>query len=203
MTKNFLKNTYGLDSVEKTVDHYNQWSASYDTEIAENGYALPGRMAKAVASITQDKSVPMLDFGCGTGLSGVALKLMGFQIIDGMDVSADMLAQAQLKNAYRTLTHADATQPPPFHIGEYALITACGVIGSGAAPISVLDDLTTKLVSGNRLAFSFNDNTLADPQYAARVRHYQDTGFALIYEEYGEHLPGIDLKSTVYIIEKT
>ncbi|WP_298291011.1 methyltransferase domain-containing protein [uncultured Litoreibacter sp.] len=203
MSKGFLKNTYGLDSVEKTMEHYSQWSASYDAEVSENGYALPGRIANAVASVTADKGAPVLDFGCGTGLSGTALKLIGFEVIDGMDVSAAMLAQARLKNAYRTLTHADATQPPPFHIGEYGLVTACGVIGSGAAPIKVLDDLTTKLASGNRLAFSFNDNTLADPTYPARVQHYHQNGFALIFEEYGEHLPGIDLKSTVYIIEKT
>lgn len=202
MTKSFLKNTYGLTSVAQTVDHYNQWASSYDAEIARNGYALPGRMAEALAALPTDKSAPLLDFGCGTGLSGLALKLQGFECLDGMDVSQEMIAQAEQKSIYRTLLQTDPTQSPPIRTGQYALIVACGVIGSGAAPVGVLDDLTTRLSSGQRLAFSFNDTTLADPVFNDRVTQYQAQGFALIYENYGAHLPGINLSSTIYIIEK-
>ncbi|MFN3145311.1 MAG: hypothetical protein ACE368_08595 [Paracoccaceae bacterium] len=33
----------------------------------------------------RDSDAPILDFGCGTGLSGLALKCGGFTTIDGMD----------------------------------------------------------------------------------------------------------------------
>ena len=36
----------------------------------------------------------ILDFGCGTGLSGLALRAAGVQVIDGCDLSEGMLAHA-------------------------------------------------------------------------------------------------------------
>ena len=199
----YLKQVHGLDGVKTVIDHYDAWSDTYDTEIAENGYALPKRMAEAVASVMDDKSLPLLDFGCGTGLAGAALKSLGFTTIDGMDVSAEMMAQAAPKGIYRTLTHIDPGTALPVPAGTYPLITACGVIGAGAAPLDVLDTLATSLTTGGKLAFSFNDKTLLDPAYLARVESHQNNGFDLIYKERGAHLPGIDMKSTVYILEKT
>ena len=54
------------------------------------------------------------------------------------------------------------------------------------------------------LAFSYNDHALADPKHEAAVAEWTDCGAAaLIFKEYGDHLPGIDLKSNVYILEKS
>ena len=202
MTKSFLNSTYGLDSVAKTIEHYDQWAASYEREISENGYALPKRIAEAAANAVTDKGAAVLDFGCGTGLSGLALRAAGFEVIHGMDVSRDMLAQAELKTAYAKLTRADAEAPPPFEAGDYGLVVACGVIGSGAAPLFVLDQLAERVTSGGMLAFSFNDHTLSDPSFEARVVSYGKEGFNLLFQEHGEHLPGIDLKSTVYVLQR-
>lgn len=199
----FLKRVHGLSDVKTVIDHYDAWSDTYDTEITENGYALPERIAEAAAQVMTDRTQQVLDFGCGTGLSGAALAAQGFATIDGMDVSADMMARAEPKAIYRALTLADPNTAPPIAKGAYPLIVACGVIGSGAAPLDVLDTLASCLNTGGKLAFSFNDKTLADPAYSDRVRAHTQNGFDLIFEKRGTHLPGIDMKSTVYIVEKT
>lgn len=203
MTKKFLNQVYTPHGTNGTRQLYNDWSATYDAEIAENGYATPGRCAAALARFTTDFNAPILDFGCGTGLSGLALKLAGFTVIDGMDLSPDMLALAAEKGIYRRLDVVPGNAPPPIEPNTFSAIAAIGVIGVGAAPASVLDDLMTALPRGGKCVFSFNDHTLEDPIYEVRLMEWTDCGAArLLFREHGDHLPGINLKSNVYVLEK-
>ncbi|KIC11261.1 methyltransferase type 11 [Leisingera sp. ANG-M1] len=203
MSEKFLDKAYSLETPEATLEHYNQWAASYDAEIAENGYATPGRIAEALAQFQTDLSEPVLDFGCGTGLSGLALRRQGFETVDGMEPSAEMLAQAQAKGAYREITQIDVANRKPIRRGAYRLITGCGVLGTGAAPPDVFDMILHALPKGGLFTFSYNDHALADRAYTGKLIEWVDVGAArLLFQEHGEHLPKIDLKSTVYVIEK-
>jgi len=202
MGEKFLNKAYELQSVEETRTLYDNWSNSYDSELLENGYATPGRIANALARYA-DKDKPLLDYGCGTGLCGVSLNEAGFEILDGADLSKEMLEIAREKGVYRKLTHIDQNIPLAESRGDYGAITACGVIGIGGAPLSVFDTAVSFLEKDGLFAFSFNDTSLADPCYEAKVMEYTDCGFArLLFREHGEHLPGINLKSMVYVIQK-
>ncbi|UYV39281.1 class I SAM-dependent methyltransferase [Rhodobacteraceae bacterium D3-12] len=203
MAEKFLKDTYGQSDPEGTMRHYDKWAATYDAEIAENGYATPGRCAAALARHLDDHDAPLLDFGCGTGLSGVALGLQGFQVIDGLDPSAEMLAHAKDRDVYRRLTHIPPGADVPGKQGDYAAITAIGVIGVGAAPPTVMQQIMTALSPGGLFVFSLNDHALADPDCCLARDALITSGQAEELEQtYGDHLPGIDLKSTVYVYVK-
>lgn len=203
MSDAFLDKVYNIQGADETRALYDAWSHSYEAEVAENGYATPGRCADALVEVMADPTEPVLDFGCGTGLSGLALKLKGFSQIDGVDLSSEMLAQAQTKGIYRTLTQIDADGPLP-NTNEYAAITAIGVIGAGAAPLSALDTLFDALKPDAFLCFSFNDHTLDDPRYDARVQSMITSNAARqISKNYGDHLPDLDMNSMVYVIKKT
>lgn len=203
MTDRYLDKVYTARTPDETRALYDAWSKSYESEVAENGYATPGRVAEALAGVVTDKTTPILDFGCGTGLSGLALTLAGFEVIDGMDLSAEMLAEARAKGIYRALTQVSADAPPPIPKGEYPIITATGVIGAGAAPLALFDTLMKALDRGGLFAFSFNDHTLEDPAFEGRLNDWLDPGAArLRFREHGAHLPGQDLNSMVYIVEK-
>lgn len=204
MIRRFLDKVYGVKDAKETRALYDQWSESYEAELAENGYVTPSRCAAALAGAMAERDAPLLDFGCGTGLSGAALHAEGFSTIDGMDISAEMLEKARRKGVYRALTQVEAEAPLPVAPGDYRAITAIGVIGAGAAPLAVLDALHAALPSGGLLCFSFNDHTLADPAYEGRVCELVDYGGTrLLFREHGPHLPGLDMKSTVYILEKS
>ena len=203
MSKRFLDHAYGTEGTEATRQLYDEWAESYDAEVSENGYATPERVSRALHAIAPDATAPLLDFGCGTGLSGLALRLAGFQTIDGADLSADMLALAREKGLYRDLWQVDPEAGDPFEAGRYPLITAIGVIGSGAAPVEVFDTLMRLLPQGGLFAFSFNDHTLEDPAFEGRVSAWVDPGAArLHFREHGPHLPARNIKSTVYVLEK-
>ncbi|MEZ5715154.1 MAG: methyltransferase domain-containing protein [Paracoccaceae bacterium] len=204
MAEKFLEKTYGCDSPDATRAHYDRWAATYDAEISENGYATPARCAAALARQMADRSAPILDFGCGTGLSGLALAAQGFTAIDGIDPAAGMLAQAERRGLYRNLLHIEPGADIPGAPGRYAAIAAIGVIGAGAAPPSVIDQIAAALAPGGRFVFSLNDHALADAACAhARDALLAGPDMRLLEQSYGDHLPGIGLKSSVYVFEKT
>ena len=106
--------------------------------------------------------------------------------------------------AYRTLTQISPTDPAPIPQGSYPAISAIGVIGIGAAPATTFDLLLHALPKGGKLGLSLNDHALADRSYEATMSQWLDCGAArLLFKEYGPHLPGQNIKSNVYIIEKS
>ena len=110
---NFLDKAYKARDAASTRTLYDDWAASYEAEVAENGYATPGRCAEALKAHVDNLDAPILDFGCGTGLSGLALKLAGFEVIDGVDLSAEMLDVARTKGVYCHLDQIEADAPLP------------------------------------------------------------------------------------------
>lgn len=191
-----LGRAYEVAAPEETRALYGRWAATYDREVAENGYAAPARCAEALARHAPLVE-PVLDIGCGTGLSGVALRARGFGAIDGADPSPEMLAKAERTGAYRALRRADPDDP--FMPGAYRIIAAVGVIGVGAAPVTLFDAAWEALPEGGLLCLTLNDHALARPEFPDRI----DARRAhVLFEEYGPHLPGIDLRSRVYVLRK-
>ncbi len=201
--KNHLSRAYGLGNVTDTQAFYTDWAATYDAEVQENGYATPERCAKALAGFTPEQDLAILDIGCGTGLSGKHLADAGFTRIDGCDINPEMLKVAETRNVYDCLWQSSTDNPFPFKDGTYDVITAIGVISIGAAPIDLLYALLKKLNSGGMAVFSFNDHTLAVPEYECAVMNHTDCGaFELLFKEHGPHLPGKGMKSNVYVMRK-
>ena len=199
----FLDRAYAAATPEGARALYDEWSATYEAEVAENGYATPRRVAEALAAALPDRSAPILDIGCGTGLSGLALRAAGFTAIDGADVSEAMLARAREKDAYRALRRIEPEAPfEGVEPGDYAAIVACGVIGAGAAPYSLFDACMEALAPGGLFALSFNDHALADPRSQAALDRWTPEPAAIVSREHGEHLPGIGLGSTVLVLRR-
>jgi predicted TPR repeat methyltransferase len=200
----FLSKAYGLEGAEATQGFYAGWAETYEEEVRCNGYATPARCAAALISAGADKTAPLLDLGCGTGLSGEAFREAGFSIIDGTDFSEPMLAFAGRKpGLYRKLTLGDLNNPIPAEPGEYANIAAVGVFSPGHAPAATIDKVLALLPKGGCFVFSLNDHAMQDRSYQGRVCELVDTGWAeLLHKEYGPHLPGIGMKSTIYVIRR-
>ena len=202
MTTTYLDKIYSADSADLRP-FYAQWAPSYDQEVGENGYVTPLRIAEALARHVKDLSIPILDYGCGTGVSGQAFQEVGFLTIDGVDISAEMLEVAAQKKIYRHLEVFAPETGPNVKLGAYQIIAAVGVIGAGAAPLAVLDKMMALLAPKGLLVFSFNDHTLEDPGYDGLVEDYVNQGQAVLHlKEYGDHLPKQKINSNIYILEK-
>ena len=87
--------------------------------------------------------------------------------------------------------------------GIYQNAAAIGCITPEYMPPTVLDEILAKLPVGGCLSFSVNDHSAQDGTIVGRINTLVDCGAAeLVFKEYGDHLPGIDLKSTVYVLKK-
>lgn len=202
MAKSYLNDVYD-GGTNDSRELYASWASTYDNEVQKNGYVTPERVAKALKDIVTNQSEVILDYGCGTGLSGFALQAVGFTNIDGLDVSQEMVSLAEKKSIYKKLTVFDPSTKIPVHADQYKIITAIGVIGAGAAPLEVFDNLFSLLPPSGLFAFSFNDHTLSDPNYEGKVKQCLSSGQAIIlHKSYGNHLPKANLKSNIYILKK-
>ena len=203
-TINPFDKAYQLASMDDTQQLYADWSDTYDDHLAETGYATPKRCAEALARYSPDTSAPILDIGCGTGLSGAELHAAGFTTIDGTDPNEEMLALAGEKGLYRQLDLTDLSNQLDFPAGSYAAMTAVGVINIGHAPGSTIHLVIDKLAIGGLFAFSLNDHALGDAEISEALTAMRALPtISVRHEEYGEHLPGISLNATVFVIERT
>ena len=202
MSKSYLNDVYD-GGTNDSRELYASWASTYDNEVQKNGYVTPERVAKALKDIVINQSEVILDYGCGTGLSGFALQAVGFTNIDGLDVSQEMVSLAEKKSIYKKLTVFDPYTKIPVHADQYKIITAIGVIGAGAAPLEVFDNLFSLLPPSGLFGFSFNDHTLSDPNYEGKVNQCLSSGQAIIlHKSYGNHLPKANLRSNIYILKK-
>ena len=201
--KSFLKDVYSVSDGQSMRRYYDDWADSYDAELTANDYRTPQRCAEALARHASDLRAPVLDFACGTGLSGVALHAAGFACIDGTDISPGMLERARETGAYRHLLPADPDQPLDLRDYGYGAIVACGAIGTGAAPAGCLDWAIDSLTSGGLFVVSLNDHTRQDPDFEGRLTRAVEAGKATMLEaEDGAHLPGLDLRARVCVLRR-
>lgn len=202
MADGFLQRVYDLQTQSETDAYYTEWAATYDRELVENGYRTPERCAQALAPFVQ-ADAPILDVGCGTGLSGSALRDAGFTDISGRDVNAAMLNVAQSSGVYRNLAVSDAADPFPFEPGRYAALAAIGVIGIGAAPASLLGEALEALAPDGHLVFSYNDHALADPVFGAALDEaLSPDGAEQVFSEHGPHIEALGTRSTVFVLRR-
>ncbi len=203
-TPAFLDRAYGLSTGAQTREHYRAWAASYDAEVLANGYVTPQRCAEALRALVADRDAPILDIGCGTGLSGEALRSAGFRTIDGTDFSAEMLDVARGKDGlYRSLTLGNVEEPLPGAAGDYAHMAAIGVFSPGHAPAGLIDAVLARLPAGGCFVFSLNDHALADASYNTAIDAVVGARLGEVaFREYGPHLPARNLQCDVVVMRR-
>lgn len=202
MTNDPLKpNLWTPRPVGETIQVYTDWADSYDADLAKRGYHTPARIAAALREQMPDDG-PVLDFGCGTGLSGFALSSVGFGPIDGTDITAEMAEKARVKGIYRSVS-VGIPGAAPCPAGTYKAIVATGVISLGAAPPETFDVVASSLAPRDVLAFSFNDPTLADGSYDEKLSGLVKNGtFEILSRSHGPHLDDLQMGADVIVARR-
>ena len=196
---------YDLETNEQTKGHYKSWAATYDLEVGEiNGYAQPTRTAEMLQRFQPDAGIRILDAGCGSGLSGEALKEVGYTKIDGCDFSPEMLEKSLEKGCYDNLFEADLNAgQPDIADGTYDAVTCVGVFSFGHVFPDACDDLLRVTKTGGHLLIALNDPFWQKGDLAEKIEALEVSGkVKTLAKEFGEHLPGHNVNGWVIALEK-
>lgn len=171
-----LEKVYAARTAAGLADAYSTWSTDYDRETLSLGYCLPFLIAAWVARHVPRGAGPLLDAGCGTGLSGPFLRALGYDAVEGLDFSADMLALAARRGAYSVLTRAALGELLPYENGRFAAFFSTGVFTEGHAPASGLDELVRATRPGGHAVFTVRDVVLERNGFRAKFREIERAG---------------------------
>lgn len=115
-------------SPEDLAAYYDKWAQSYDADLPEMGYDAPIRAADIMRAQNVPFDAPILDAGCGTGLTGVALAKAGYTDITGIDISLESLQVAEAKGVYRHLKKRSMNKPLAFGDNGFAAVQCIGTL---------------------------------------------------------------------------
>jgi len=175
-TRPALERVYTAQSKQELAGAYADWANDYDRQTAELGYGLPFLISAWVARYVPRGRGTILDAGCGTGLSGPFLQALGYERIDGLDMSAEMLAIARRRNAYGELTEAALGGPLPWEDGHFEAFLSTGVFTEGHAPASSLDELVRITRPGGHAIFTVRDSIIETGGFRRKFDELQQAG---------------------------
>ncbi len=164
-----LGKVYDAQAPEQVAAAYDAWAASYDAEMAAAGYRHPSIGCALLARHAPRGTGPVLDAGCGTGLLGDWLGILGFGPVEGLDLSAGMLAVARAKGSYARLHQLALGGPLPFADGAFAAVISTGVFTTGHVGAEALPELVRITQEGGPLVLTVK-TTLWEGGFAEALR---------------------------------
>lgn len=156
---------------------YAEWAGNYDGDLLDElGYVAPALLVQLLAAHLSDRGARVLDAGCGTGIVGELLHRAGFRDVEGLDYSAEMLAQAEKKEVYRKLFRADLTGPLDLESDTYDAVVSAGTFTCGHVGPEALRELIRITKPGGPVCFTVREQAWEEDDYAARISALERAG---------------------------
>ena len=172
-----IEQTYSTQDKERL---YADWAPSYEADLQRSGYQAP---AHAVALLKKlvPTSARIIEFGCGTGLVGKQLADGGYQHLVGVDLSPEMLEQAERGQCYQSLREHDLTQPLLDDV-RYEAGICVGVCAFGPVLADHITHMTSVLVEHAPLLLTVNGRAWTEQDWPQNLDDAQQRdGFIIEY----------------------
>lgn len=195
--------SYDCKTPSEHIALYDKWASTYNDDVMGPStlYVGPKNTADAVLAHNGKIDGAILDAGCGTGLSGVALAQAGAKIIDGIDVSPGMLKLAKDTKVYRDLWPVDMTKPIEQPDNFYDVVTCVGTFTTGhVGPTPALEELVRVMKKGGLLVATILDNLWKPEGFETEVQRLREIGAVDVLSTDVEDYRRGDQARAVYLV---
>lgn len=172
-----LDKAYATDGPEGNRKLYAEWAETYESDfVVDSQYVYPLQVAEVFCNGFSQLDQPVLDVGCGTGIVGAELARLGVSVIDGIDISPEMLAEANAKThdgrpLYRKLIEADLTGSTDLADRAYAGVVSAGAFTHGVLGPETISELLRVARPGAHFSLGINS------------AHFDEFGFGDWFEQ--------------------
>jgi SAM-dependent methyltransferase len=175
-TDAWLARVFGASDAQELARSYDQWAETYDADMLAIGYLNPAIACSLLARHVTDRGGAILDAGCGTGLIGEILSLLGYRTLAGLDISAGMLERARRRGIYADLRNGALGAPLDYADGAFAAVICCGVFTAGHAPAHAVDELVRITRGGGRLVLTIASSAWEAGGFKDRIEALERAG---------------------------
>jgi SAM-dependent methyltransferase len=212
-----LEDAYALETPDDNRNLYRNWASTYDDDFAHrNKYVYPKSISSICAGLVDTTSqLSILDIGCGTGIVGTCLsELLITSIIDGVDISPEMLEVAQSKiradanPVYSQLFEADLTKSISFADAKYDVAISAGTFTHGHLGPDALINVLSVVRPGGRMVVGINKEHFGANGFNASLQQAQFSkrisaptfSEVQIYDEGSPHYGDLALVTTFLVL---
>ncbi len=180
----FVDAAYNIEDEADMVEFYRKWAEDYDHQMLDVlGYVSPTRIATQLGQYLTDTEGSVFDVGCGTGLTCVYLAERGYQNLDGIDLSPDMVRVAGQRGIYRELLVGDINQEIERDDVSYdAVISSCTFTHGHVGP-QPLDEIFRILKPGGYLACTVHRDLWESMGFKDKFAGLIDAGTAVCLQQ--------------------
>ncbi len=213
-----LNALFGITSdkapAQYVTELFDHCAAEFESRlVGQLNYQLPETLSDALRFYISGPIEKVIDLGCGTGLVGRALK-QHFQISQllGIDLSSNMLIQAQIQGGYDELIQGDVIEALS-GLPLSSLITAADVLIYIGEVKKLFQAIHSRLISGGLFVFSTEDcATELQLELHGRYQHSRgyiqsqlaELGFILLDQQACQIRleKDVPVKGTLFIVKK-
>ncbi|KAA6182229.1 class I SAM-dependent methyltransferase [Thiohalocapsa marina] len=195
-----LNRAYSVKTSDDVRGLYRDWAQQYDQDLLGDDlqYVAPQMAASIFARYVTNFSARVLDVGCGTGLSGLALKDAGFTNLDGADLSQEMLEQARLKEVYQDLFEADIIAGMDLPDNSYDAALSVGTFTHGHVGPDALAEVLRVIKPTGVFCLTIHEGVYTALDYPNALQSLEDKGIAKVLTvEDADYIRGEDLTSKI------
>ncbi|HKL80952.1 MAG TPA: class I SAM-dependent methyltransferase [Desulfobacter sp.] len=162
--------TYEARTDDELMCAYGNWADLYDRDTCNvMGYVGPSKAADQLDRHLPTRNCRVLDAGCGTGLVGEALCGLGYSQLDAMDLSKDMLKEADKKGLYQHLITQDMNQQLNIPDNTYDATICVGTFTYAHVGPHVFEELVRVTRPGGYISFTVRDGAFQKYGYRDKM----------------------------------
>jgi ubiquinone/menaquinone biosynthesis C-methylase UbiE len=173
---------YAATAPNEVAAAYDKWAETYEDEMRKAGYRHPSVALALLTRHLPRGAGPILDAGAGTGMVGEWMGIVGYPVVEALDISSGMLAVAARKGVYSQLHNVALGGALPFADRQYAAILCTGVFTTGHVGAEALAELVRITQPGGIIVATVK-GTVWEGGFAAEIDRLTRAGLLTLIEE--------------------